>query len=312
MSSKLVHGVDIDLVNENVVGQMIVKFGLIKEAPVGWPIRDRVRVLAEHIKEKTPKKDLADCDGCGGISPVTLDKCPFCGDGEITEGAIGPSKALKARFSEQDLDAAILEVQRLKIGAAKSYWKLGVAVQHIHDNNLWKLRTAKDGELQFRSFPLFCAAELGMSHSHAFKMMDVAKAFTEAQVEAFGIAKLSIMLSVPDDFRAQLLSAAEDGAPLKKLKAEVKKLPQKAATTGRKQVGKGKGGKPKGNDLVVTARLGRVTVPLKAKLTGLPARTLQDDACGDEEWDAGVVQSFRVTMNARGEIVLVIERERRE
>src|SRR5271166_2533660 len=69
--------VKLDLVVQALVDGKAVKSAAAKSLT----IVEAVKALTAHY-EKTDKDNLADCEECGGASPLALEACPFCG----TEG----------------------------------------------------------------------------------------------------------------------------------------------------------------------------------------------------------------------------------
>lgn len=84
-----VRAFDWQVVDPSVVDNYLLHYKL---AGAGT-IEEKVKRLAEATKKVTPPDNLAQCDRCGGWSDVTLDRCPYCGDGEtIHEVALASSE----------------------------------------------------------------------------------------------------------------------------------------------------------------------------------------------------------------------------
>ncbi len=113
--------------------------------------------------------------------------------------------------TERDLDGAVTEVQRLKGEGAVAMWKLGQYMQdHIYNVQLWKLRS-EDGKPRYKNVDAFCAAELGMTPQNAYKLMSIAKTFSEPQVRAFGTSKLGLLLEAPKEEQPKIQKRMEEG-----------------------------------------------------------------------------------------------------
>jgi hypothetical protein len=123
---------------------------------------------------------------------------------------------LSAPICEADLNAAVKQVHELKSRAALSMWTLGRAILDIHDRQLWKVRS-RQGRPAYKSFAQFSRTELGLSKVHAFRLMAVARAFSEEQVASFGTTKLALVLQAPPEHREALLSLAKHGASTRAL-----------------------------------------------------------------------------------------------
>lgn len=313
MSTRKKLTVDVKKTKLEVVNRYIEKLGI--EVAGTANLRSRCAALEAHFKANTPKKDIADCSTCKGESDVNLDSCPFCGDGEVDENDTSKTplntesvvnkvepkpEGVEGKFTEKDLNKAVKEVATLKVKAAKSYWQLGLAVMHIHDKNLWKLRIAEGGDVAYRSFSQFCDLELGFSHTQAHKLMDVSRMFTEEQVEKFGVTKLGLALTVPEDVRAQVMGKIEEGASTKEIKDSV-----------RDAKGEEEPAKPKDEKITVATLLGRTTIDLmKANNPGETAKKISDHAIGKELMTNGVLQTYQLSENTDGSLVLIVERKR--
>jgi hypothetical protein len=98
-------------------------------------------------------------------------------------------------------------------------WESGVEVARIHDGDLWKTRLlGKDP--QYKTFKAFCGAELGISHTHAYNLIEIAKKFTREQVEQIGISKLSIILQLPAGATSEAALNGASDASKRELQAQ--------------------------------------------------------------------------------------------
>lgn len=112
--------------------------------------------------------------------------------------------------TEADLNKAVHLVGELKSEGAAAMWRLGKAVYQLHETQIWKLRTHGDGLVKYRSFGAFCFHELGMSEANAYKIMDVARNFTEGDVRKVGTHKLALVLWAPPEDQAKLLEKVKN------------------------------------------------------------------------------------------------------
>lgn len=127
-----------------------------------------------------------------------------------------PTKAELAKVEQ--LDEQCAKVKTLTVTAAQSLWDVGQALSKIHDKDLWKMRRVNNVPVHV-SFRRFVQDELGISHTYAYQMMEVAKEFTRKEVEQIGVNKLRLVLQAPPEKRAQALEAAAGGASNQQLAA---------------------------------------------------------------------------------------------
>lgn len=315
-----VMGVMLAEVDESVLERNLIACNLKTDGPLG----ERVKRMVRWFRQNTPKAELADCDTCGGDSDVRLEACPYCGDGEVvgeepTVAAVSTLTAEKAAASsaygkptvlaESDLDKSVREIIILKQRAAGSIWELGQAIRRNYTDELWKQRRVKGGDARaYRNWKQFCAAELGMSHTHAYKLMDVAAAFTQKDIDKIGSSKLGLVLQVPEQFRKQLLDAARGGASKGKMAEQVKRLREKDEGPQKPPKAKQKQQPPR-----ITMALGDMRVDLAMYKVGTddkPAKRLADKPWAEEMLTNDVTVRYVLTVNESGELVLVVERHR--
>tara|TARA_Y100000034_G_scaffold94428_1_gene114418 strand:- start:1511 stop:2407 length:897 start_codon:yes stop_codon:yes gene_type:complete len=264
-----------------------------------WSLQRRVSKLVAHFKTKSDE-ELVECSNCKGVSTNDFDFCPFCGalDEEPGTVVVLPEKLVVT----DELDESVTGILKLKVAVVCCYWELGRAIKENFDRELWKQRRNADGSIQHRDFKAFCRTELNMSHPHAYKLMAVASAYSRNQVEKLGTSKLHIVLKVPEAQQGKLLEAAEGGASKRELLDKAKKL-------------KGDAPLPKKDRISIAVVPGRQTFPLYARQkskTAEPkaARRLTDNPWFDEELPNGVKVLYRVSLNKKGEMVLIVDRRR--
>lgn len=215
----------------------------------------RAQVLwQKFLKQVADDKtiEMLECENCQGESPSTLDVCPYCGikEGESSESTeeetkvavvekmstkLVPSKANKTNlrvvsddeevsteFGEEDLDKAIVEVQKCKAGSAQAWWDLGQKISHIIDNRLWKLRRKEDGSPLFKTFESFCNAELQISPQNALMSRDCSQNFSRDQLAAAGIKRCQLKLKAPAEMRDEIQKDIESGISTRELARKVR------------------------------------------------------------------------------------------
>lgn len=170
------------------------------------------------------------------------------------------------------LDKAMQDVEQLKSAAAGSYWQLGRKILEVYDAQLWKLRTTKDDKgketARYKGFEAFCHHELKMSPTHAYKLMDVAKKFTEKDVSKFGATKLGLLLQAPPEDQPKIEQKIRAGASTKEVKSDVHKARKqkgfkKPSGKGRKQETKSTG--RAAEKITIASIEGRKTIKLYVK-----------------------------------------------
>lgn len=228
-----------------------------------------------------------------------------------------------AKFTEKDLDAATEELLEVTQRAKHNYWEMGKKLYDlVYSPQLWKLRR-KAGKQLYTSFNQYVADELHVSHTTAFAMMDVSKAFTEQQVKKIGGSKLSLVLKAPETERGSLLLEAEKGASKREIQEKVDVSRTKHGLkkgdkreTGRKKMPKGNAAKTakKRWDGRMTVAMAEATVkldlfvkptkPLKEgevfEKVAKRARSLKETPMAIERLSNGVERIYSVWMTSKG------------
>ncbi len=287
--------------SDGVLDAAIKKLKL--KPPTQKTIPAKASILKAHFAEKTTAEDLSECSNCKGDSDINLDACPYCGDSEKTgdAGAIITTAEVATEAIDQvdsaELDDAVASFKKKKRNAEASIWELGVEVARIHDGDLWKTRIL-GGEPQYKTFKAFCGIELGISHTHAYNLIEVAKKFTREQVEEIGVAKLSIIVQLPPDQQAAALNGAAGTG--------------KRALQQQADAAKGKPGRVP-DTLTIMARADSIAklVMQGTNSKGKPAKDLADDPWVEEEHENGVISRYQVKMDPKTKnIMLLISRRR--
>jgi len=314
------------MVNVHLMASMVEHIGEGKETvPAGADLL--AKLLGELIKAKYSKHELADCSLCRGVGPVDLGFCVFCGVGDeqleteetrtmeqtMTRQSKGQAaKSNGEKKSERDLDRSVQQIKNHKASLSICFWELGKLIADNHDESLWTIRVNKEGNQVHRTFAQFCRDELGLSPTHATRLMQVSRTFNKSDVTRFGTSKLGVMLQVPPEHRDKLLNAAAEGASRRELEdianqAQGKnQRPQMNPSTERVTVGA----------MLGTAKIAfRMPPPPSAtKKSGRRRRAKADSdfrgAEAVEKMLAGVECVYRLAVDDRGGIVLEIERRK--
>ena len=134
---KIVKGIALDKVNEQVLDRFLTKFGL----PTTGSLSGKVERLADHIRRLTPHPELniVECDNCDGPSSagqdtaVSTDVCPFCGDGDdesiAKEKAKMEAKAEKAEAKKAEAKKAEPKVEKAGAPAPATPVKAALVVR---------------------------------------------------------------------------------------------------------------------------------------------------------------------------------------
>lgn len=237
----------------------------------------------------------------------------------------------KNAISEVALDEALSRVLEAKKAGATCYWDLGTAVRDIYDRRLYTQRKDAAGKPLYASWDAFVKAELGMNKAHAFRVMDVSKAFSREDFMLVGVTKLSLIGTLEPEAQQELLDKARKGLPRGQISEEVKRLAgmghSKKGGSGRKDpIGDKRGpgntvnkkAPPKlaSDQLTAVVTRDKIKIPLFArpkpnakadeKLKLPRAMKVAQDPHGTYELPNGVVMHVRVVLEAKG-LVLHVE-----
>jgi len=415
MAAKKCYGVVLAKANEESVNAALSAADL----PEDGTLEEKIGRLVAYYRKEVSKENLAKCDNCEGVSDVSLDKCPYCGEGDEEEEseeeeseeeeseeeeseeedeeeeseeedeeeeeeeapppppkkekgkkaepepkpakgkkaepepepkpakgkkaidavttAIAPAKKpgrppkaeiVKAedgpdpKYKVGDLDTAIERVKGLRAKGEETLYDLGKELAAIHGEQLWKLRQDKDGNPAYKGFGQFCAAEVGLSHTTVFQLIDVSTKFDRKLFSEVGHKKLALVLQAPEAVQPELIKKVSTGVSHRDLLTEVKAKRDEAGVskrnTGRKEMPKGKAPKSKKTEPAITiaAVIGKKTIKLyqdpkkSGKKELVPATDLAQNPFGYDELGNGVREYFSIQKGPDGALILHIVRKR--
>jgi hypothetical protein len=241
--------------------------------------------------------NVAVCEpGCGGISLLSeFELCPFCGDRGInmpdeTKAIVKAEPQTAEIISLDYLEQNVQTIRNLKLAMSENFYSLGLALK---EKCLWALRKKKSGEPKYKNFEAWARAEVKLGRTQAMKCIHVVENFTEEEVRRIGHTKLAIALQVPPQHRDELVKQAEEGASKRELERAAAELKGKT--------------KPEEERVI----------PLMAKPRSpeeelVPACCLGDEPFAIEHLSNGVVQSYQLTEDADGNLVLLVKKFRKE
>lgn len=239
-------------------------------------------------------------------------------------------------LTERALDENVREVQHLKGEGAVACYKLGLAIANNIKAQLWKLRVekAEDGKSKPRwaTFQAFCKSEYEMTPQNAYILADVANAYSEPQVRAFGTRKLGLILTAPEEDRPALEEKAKNGASFREIAKEVTKVKKEKGHVRESRNADGRGGKrsstqaPKAKAKTATITIANILGTEKVKLYKKPvnpakvedwddvprAKNLGHQPYGILELANGVSMHFTVSQTPGGELFINVVTKRDE
>src|SRR5262249_18331025 len=90
------------------------------------------------------------------------------------------------------------------------YWELGIRLNALHRNSLYKTRVGADGKPVHSTWNAFCEAELNLTGNHARDVMGAVARFSEEHVTTIGIEKLKFIARAPEKEQPKLLAMAPE------------------------------------------------------------------------------------------------------
>lgn len=308
----------------------------------------RIQRLATYFADEGDTNQFADCSECGGVCDVEIvgsklgNRCPYCGvsaeddaepeedepeedepdnaadietEGETVDESEAPAPAPVVALDDKrpegtikQLDKSVSKVNELKRSITSNFWTLGREIGSIHEKGLWKLRTV-EGVPVYKSFETFCRSELGIVAKTAYRLMGVARAFSEKEVAEIGARKLAVALQLPKAEQDKALEAMRQGASTRQIERTVREL----------RDNEGEPTPPAAEKVTVALLLKRQRLPLFARPKNKAekdeprkATSIADDPWTEIDLDNGVILRLLVTKNKKGELVQIVEAKRVE
>lgn len=103
--------------------------------------------------------------------------------------------------TRSELCELLEEVRALQASVGQNLWRMGRCLARLREHESWWMP-------RYGSWKAFTLAELNITGGYAYKLIDVAKNFTEKQVRDCGATKLVRILPVPAEHRGQFLREA--------------------------------------------------------------------------------------------------------
>jgi hypothetical protein len=338
-----------------IIGSLL-KLGLVPDDSM--TIEQKARAISEYLKtHPKPRAETLECEHCAHDSDNRFKVCPFCGDNQVEiekNLALEDAKRLKreeklevlaeakrlekvaktevlaltvTKFVESDLDGAVAKILAFATQTQSCLWNYANEIRTVHESQLWRLRTAEGKSVYSTeaSFSSFVRNELGISVQYAYKLIDVAKAYTPDDVAQVGPTKLMLLLQAPEPQRESLLTEVKgENSSVSEVRDKVASArekhgkPDRNKESGRKQLPekmKGKEAKPKTKKIVITDIEGKKRVTLYSKEsfktdTPKPAISMRDSPVGVLMLQNNVFMTFAIMTNAQGEYLLSIDTKR--
>jgi hypothetical protein len=285
----------------NAAGEVLTK-GKAKGKAAAKPKADKPKGKADKPKAP-PKKKPGDSTA---LVPTDANKKRK----SLAPGHKAEVVGQLSKYTVADLDESVERIRTALKATAMSTYDVGEAIRDNYERELWRLRTGDDGKPSFASFQKWCNEEVGISHTWAFTLMDVAASYTRDDVAAIGTTKLTLVLKAPEPVRAKLMEQARAGASKRELEAAVKTAKGVALPTAEDKA------KSK-RSVAVSLVMGRKTLtmlkrPGSKDEAPMPARTITDQPWARLPLTNGVVMYTRVQQKDTGEFQQVIEFRREE
>lgn len=253
-----ISGVKTEHIKPELVRQALADVGLENSQP----ITELIPTLVGYYKGNYTEDELYECEVCGGPSVEADENCPFCGEEGIVEEEAEEPKLVKTevnkakkstakkpkkktdtetveataeivpvdqetielrkKYSTKELDKKVAAINTSKGKFAEASYTLGMQIKELHDTDMWKVRSDEDGRPAYTNFKKFCDAELNMSHTWAYNLIEVATHFDKGAVKQLGTEKCNLLLAAPEDNREALLEEARNGLSKRELQRKVK------------------------------------------------------------------------------------------
>lgn len=113
-------------------------------------------------------------------------------------------------------DSLIAEIRRLQFEVGENLWRMGRYLARLREREDW-------WKPKYERWDAFTRAELNLTGGYAYKLIDVAKNFTEKQVRECGATKLVRILPVPPEERARFIKQSRTSSSLE-LRASINRF----------------------------------------------------------------------------------------
>lgn len=205
------------------------------------------------------------------------------------------------------------KVRGLQRAGIELTWELGNELAKLFDEKLFTQLQDEKGKPVYKDWSTFVKKEFGIVPAYSYKLMDTALHFTKKQVVEVGVTKLSLMLRIPENKRAELLEHAKETSRTELAKLVNKVAGGKKRDTGRGGFkgasGKGRGAHAKSDKLTVVRAKAKTTVLLYKEGSTVRATT-SSNAVGIERCDNGVEVHYSLQKTDAGlSLVVEIKRE---
>jgi hypothetical protein len=238
-----------------------------------------------------------------------------------------------------NISDAIEAVKQAKELTVVCHWQLGQTILKCFKNDLWKQLKDEEGGVRYTNFYRFCENELGLSGRYCHSLMDIASSFSADDVAKIGVAKLGIILRLPEQDRDKLLIETRQGIPYSELSVKVRELNSESPPPwSRKGIpiispSESDPDKPIRSNIIVappsviervittTHAETRIHIPLycnggandfidEGNTPLRRATRLADDPVGEEYSINGVCIKYMLICNQKNELELVVERRK--
>lgn len=270
------------------------------------------KTLAETLGSASAPNALVKVDQ-NGTTPVVLPAAVIT----VTSSAM----------NEKVLDEAVAKIRVLKTQGTTVLYQLGIVIYGVYSTELWRQRGATEGKAAYKNFTQWVAAEVQIHQRTAFKMMQVAREFTEEQVTQYGNSILKVLLAAPKEDRQELLDKIDKGVVGGKrgVEREVEKIRKRKGVKHVAGAGKTKRGEKgtraarasKRKVVTVAFPAGRNSVELFARKLKKSdpdkrAKKLADRPWGKLELQNGTAIYFAIVETAVGSLTLSVEARRED
>lgn len=286
-----------------------------------------LRTRMAELNEGVDDDQQLQCHKCGERSTEHTEFCPFCGDLGIAPDGAEPPPAQAATISKlpeaapkrdteaamvelgKTLDAALEELNRLKQSIVDSSYDMGVVIQRIHDQQLFKARG-------FDSFKQFADSnELSVSRGTAYQLMGLVEKFTREDYQTLGYRKLRTIGLLDAGDRKAAVDEAKQGKSVREVDETVRAKRESAEKPRAGAPGVRAGAPPKGSKVTVLAKVDAKPRELRFKsaksgtslASAAKVSQVVADAYAEVELDGGVF--LRIGLRVSGKDLVGLSAE---